>query len=64
MDEDETDRFFYLADASYKALKADPDVWALELEERAEWDATLMDGLEDEEPWPEDAFRPPQAGEA
>jgi predicted transcriptional regulator len=33
-------------DAAY--IRANPELWAIELAERKEWDATLADGLEDE----------------
>ena len=33
----------------YAALRQDPAAWAAELEERALWDTTLLDGLEDGE---------------
>lgn len=36
----------------YARLRADPEAWREELEERALWDVTLMDGLEDEPPYP------------
>ena len=38
----------------FARLREDPKAWAGELAERAEWDCTLMDGLEDEPPWPKD----------
>jgi predicted transcriptional regulator len=41
-------RFLEEVNAAYAALKADPEAWREELEERAAWDATLADGLEDE----------------
>jgi predicted transcriptional regulator len=41
-------RLFELADAAYEALRADPEAWQQELEERAGWDVTLMDGIEPE----------------
>jgi len=44
----EADRFFREMDAAYRALRADPTAWQEELAERAVWDATLMDGLEEE----------------
>jgi predicted transcriptional regulator len=40
-------QFFKELNASYAALKADPQAWAEELAERELWDATLADGLED-----------------
>lgn len=36
------------ADA-YAGLRSDPERWQEELDERAEWDTTLADGLEDED---------------
>jgi hypothetical protein len=42
-------RFFEIADAAYKALRADPEAWAEELEERRLWDVTLLDGIEPED---------------
>ena len=41
--------FFDALNAQFKALQADPDAWSEELAERAAWDATLGDGLGDEE---------------
>ena len=38
--------FFDRVDAAYAALQADPVAWQEELDERAAWDATLLDGLE------------------
>jgi predicted transcriptional regulator len=35
------------ANAQYAALRADPEAWAEIEAERALWDATLADGLED-----------------
>lgn len=32
----------------YAALREDPVAWREVLEERAEWDATLLDGLQDD----------------
>jgi predicted transcriptional regulator len=36
------------ANAGYAALRAAPEAWKEELAERADWDATLSDGLDDE----------------
>ena len=36
------------ANAGYAALRADPEAWKEELAERADWQATLSDGLDDE----------------
>lgn len=41
-------RFFEQMNAAYAALRADPEAWQQELEERAAWDVTLMDGIEPE----------------
>lgn len=35
------------ANAAYAALRADPDGWVEVQAERAAWDATLVDGLEE-----------------
>ena len=35
------------ANAAYAALRADPEAWQSEQQERREWEATLADGLED-----------------
>ncbi len=32
----------------YRALRNDPEAWKAELEERREWDVTLLDGLEED----------------
>ena len=41
-------QFLEEASRAYGALKANPKAWKEELAERALWDATLSDGLEDE----------------
>lgn len=33
---------------AYKRLKKNKELWEIELKERREWDATLMDEIEDE----------------
>ena len=43
--------FFEALDEAYAALQADPNAWSAELQERAELDGTLMDGLDLEETW-------------
>ena len=43
------ERFLAQCNADYARLRQDDEAWAEELEERAAWDATLLDGLEDEE---------------
>ncbi len=55
-------KFFEAANASYAALRADPQAWAEELAERQRWDATLMDGLDPSERWTDDG-RPLPPGE-
>jgi len=47
---DEYQRRVFLEEcsASFAALRADPKAWAEELAERALWDTTLRDGLEDD----------------
>lgn len=42
------DEFFAAVDAAYGALRADPNAWAEESDERAAWETTLGDGLEDD----------------
>jgi len=44
MREDLMDR----ANEAYAALRADPKAWQEELDERALWEVTLADGLDDE----------------
>ena len=39
--------FYAELNAAYERLQADPVAWEEELAERAEWDATLADGLDD-----------------
>jgi predicted transcriptional regulator len=41
------EQFFAEFNAAYERLRADPVAWEEELAERAEWDATLADGLDD-----------------
>lgn len=40
----------------FARLRADPEAWQEELEERALWDCTLMDALKDEPPYPHEAM--------
>jgi hypothetical protein len=46
-------RQFFLTEVNkaYAALRQEPDVWSQVEKERAEWDATLADGLEPDEQW-------------
>ncbi len=46
--------FFEQMNAGYAELRADSESWAEHLAERAQWDATLMDGLDPDERWAED----------
>ena len=39
--------FWERTNQAYAALKADPKAWPQELQERADWEATLKDGLEE-----------------
>ena len=41
--------FWEEVNAAYEALRQDPKAWAEELEERALWDKTLTDGLDEED---------------
>jgi predicted CopG family antitoxin len=45
--------------AAMERLRADPEQWKDYQRELEEWDATLMDGLEDD-PWPVDERGEPQ----
>lgn len=40
-------RFWEQTNAAYAALRADPEAWQEELQERRDWEATLADGLEE-----------------
>ncbi len=48
VEEDRRRRMFEAADASWRALRADPEAWAEWQAEMALWDSTSADGLEDE----------------
>ncbi len=41
------EQFFAELDAAYTRLQADPAAWEEELAERALWESTLADGLDD-----------------
>ena len=43
----EADRFFREADAAYERLQSNPEAWQEELAERALWEGTLLDGLDE-----------------
>ncbi|NCO41789.1 MAG: hypothetical protein AUJ96_28015 [Armatimonadetes bacterium CG2_30_66_41] len=42
------ERFLAQCNADYARLRRDKEAWAEELAERASWDVTLLDGLEEE----------------
>jgi hypothetical protein len=46
--------FFEQMNAGYAELRADPQAWSEHLGERRDWDATLMDGLGQDERWTQD----------
>ena len=41
-------RFLEETNAAFQALRENPEAWKAEQEERAAWDSTLADGLEEE----------------
>ncbi|MGM0486830.1 MAG: toxin-antitoxin system protein [Planctomycetota bacterium] len=41
-------RLLEQANAGYAALRGNPDAWEEELTERADWEVTLSDGLDNE----------------
>ena len=47
VDSARAERFFADADAAYERLRRDPHAWATELDDRAAWEVTPDDGLED-----------------
>lgn len=54
--------FWAQMNAAWAALKSDPVAWQVELEERAAWDSTLMDGIDPEEVWNADGSVTIQGG--
>jgi hypothetical protein len=48
IDKYERDKLLDSMNAAYAALRKDPEAWKQEQAERALWDQTLSDGLEDE----------------
>lgn len=52
-------QFLEECNASFARLRANPQLWQEELEERREWDGTLMDDLHDD-PYPWDEASPTQ----
>ncbi|MBI2568226.1 MAG: hypothetical protein HYV63_14470 [Candidatus Schekmanbacteria bacterium] len=52
LDAFEEKSYWRQAEAAALALRADEARWREELSERENWDATLVDGLLDEEPYP------------
>ena len=47
-------QFLEECNAAFARLRADPVAWEEELDERREWDCTVMDGLRDDPPYPWD----------
>jgi predicted transcriptional regulator len=43
-------QFLVECNRAYQALKSDPKAWAEELKERETWEATLLDGLQEDGP--------------
>jgi hypothetical protein len=50
MNEQQRNEFLSGLNEDFARLRRDAEAWSDEREERAAWDATLADGLEDEEP--------------
>jgi len=52
--------FLELVNRAYQEVRDDPEAWAEELAERAQWDETLQDGLPSGEVWegPKKVHRP------
>ena len=48
IDQYQRDKFLDEVNAAYARLRADPEAWKEELDERQDWNGTLMDGLENE----------------
>lgn len=46
--------FFKQVHQAYAALRSDPEAWQSELDERRVWEATLGDGLDLNEEWPQE----------
>ena len=51
LDRYEQDEFRKAVAASYARLRSNPEAWSDYKRELEEWDAVLMDGLEDEAPY-------------
>jgi hypothetical protein len=51
VEQQQKERFWREMHEDFARLRADPDAWQGYQDELADWDATLMDGLEDEEPY-------------
>jgi hypothetical protein len=49
-------RFFEKLDSAYAALKADPEAWEEELQERRLLANTLLDNQDEDEVWTEDGL--------
>lgn len=54
--------FLEQLNAGYAELWADPEAWSKVEKERAQWDSTLMDGLDPSERWGENGRPAPPAG--
>lgn len=55
--EDRRRRLLEETNRAYAALRADPDAWREELAERAIWDVTNLDGLDEDEWWTDEGER-------
>jgi hypothetical protein len=55
-------KFFEDLDAAYAELQKDPETWASYQTELKVWDATLMDGLDNDEDWSADGIPGRKAG--
>lgn len=53
-------QFFKGLRADYAALRANPEAWREEQEERELWETTLMDGQDPEEQWTQEGGCPGQ----
>jgi len=56
-------RFLEEVNTAYAALRGDHEAWKKVAEERAQWDATLSDGLSADEEWTEDGAVNRKAGQ-
>jgi len=42
------EKMMEVSNKAYERLRENKELWEIELQERREWDVTLMDGIEDE----------------